>query len=135
MLRGNQNTCLLFLLILLVLSCSSEIREDAPIESRTNISLEDQKYESTASEPEIKVGAESISEYLPMLKNKRVAIVGNQTSVIGSTFLVDTLLSLGIDVTLLFAPEHGFRGNHDAGEKVKHSQVYKNWLVIRGLSL
>ena len=61
MLRGNQNTCLLFLLILLVLSCSSEIREEAPIESRTNISLEDQKYEPTPSELEIKVGAESIS--------------------------------------------------------------------------
>ena len=133
MLRGNQNTCLLFLLILLVLSCSSEIREEAPIESRTNISLEDQKYEPTPSELEIKVGAESISEYLPMLKNKRVAIVGNQTSVIGSTFLVDTLLSLGIDVTLLFAPEHGFRGNHDAGEKVKHSQDSKTGLQIFSL--
>ncbi len=133
MLRGNQNTCLLFLLILLVLSCSSEIREEAPFESPRNIYAEDQKFEPMSSELEIRVGAESISEYLPMLKNKRVAIVGNQTSVIGSTFLVDTLLSLGIDVTILFAPEHGFRGNHDAGEKVKHSQDTKTGLQIFSL--
>ena len=47
------------------------------------------------------VGAASIAEYLPLLIGKRVAIVGNQTSVIGATFLVDTLISLGIDVRIL----------------------------------
>ncbi len=56
--------------------------------------------------------------YLDSLVGKRVAIVGNQTSTIGNTHLVDTLLSLGITIQKVFSPEHGFRGDADAGEKV-----------------
>ena len=133
MLRGKENMCMLFLLILLVVSCSSEIIEEVNVKPSLNDSLFVQESPSIVSELNTQVGAESISEYLPYLHNQRVAIVGNQTSVIGSTFLVDTLLSLGIDVTLLFAPEHGFRGNHDAGEKVKHSQDSKTGLQIFSL--
>ena len=133
MLIGKENKCLLFLLILLVVSCSSEIKEGTLTESFINTSLEVRKHQPIKIASETQVGAESILEYLPMLKNKRVAIVGNQTSLIGSTFLVDTLLSLGIDVKLLFAPEHGFRGNHDAGEKVKHSLDSKTGLQIFSL--
>jgi uncharacterized protein YbbC (DUF1343 family) len=116
-----------------VVSCSSEIIEEVNVKPSLNDSLFVQESPSIVSELNTQVGAESISEYLPYLHNQRVAIVGNQTSVIGSTFLVDTLLSLGIDVTLLFAPEHGFRGNHDAGEKVKHSQDSKTGLQIFSL--
>lgn len=133
MLRGKENMCMLFLLILLVVSCSSEIIEEVNVKPSLNDSIFVQESPSIVSELNTQVGAESISEYLPYLHNQRVAIVGNQTSVIGSTFLVDTLLSLGIDVTLLFAPEHGFRGNHDAGEKVKHSQDSKTGLQIFSL--
>lgn len=64
------------------------------------------------------VGAERIDKYLPLLKGKSVGLVVNQTSVVGNTHLLDTLLSLGIDVQLVFAPEHGFRGTADAGEHV-----------------
>lgn len=66
----------------------------------------------------IVIGNERLNLYLDSLKNKRVAIVGNQTSTIGKTHLVDTLLSLGINLVKVFSPEHGFRGNADAGEKV-----------------
>lgn len=64
-------------------------------------------------------GAYQLNEYLPMLKNRRVAIFANQTSMIGNTTLVDTLKKLGINITKIFAPEHGFRGTADAGENVK----------------
>ena len=60
-------------------------------------------------------GAERTGEYLPLLKDKKVAVVANQTSMVGNTHLVDTLLSAGIDVRLIFAPEHGFRDLADDG--------------------
>lgn len=66
-------------------------------------------------------GAEQTGTYLPLLANKRVGLVVNQTSVIGHTHLVDTLLSLGVNIVTIFAPEHGFRGDHSAGAKVKSS--------------
>lgn len=68
------------------------------------------------------VGAERISEYLPLIKNKHVAIVANQTSMVGNSHLVDTLLALGVDVRKIFGPEHGFRGQADAGEKIKNNR-------------
>ena len=64
----------------------------------------------------IKVGAENTGEYLPLLKGKRVAVVANHTSLIQRKNLVDSLLSLGINIVKIFSPEHGFRGNIDAGE-------------------
>jgi uncharacterized protein YbbC (DUF1343 family) len=66
----------------------------------------------------VTTGAERTQEYLPLLKNKRVGIVANHTSVIGDVHLVDSLLSLGVNVIKIFAPEHGFRGSADAGEKI-----------------
>lgn len=69
------------------------------------------------------LGAQQTEQYLPTLKNKNIGIVANQTSVIfkpeGYTHLVDSLLSLNINVKKVFAPEHGFRGTADAGEYVK----------------
>lgn len=63
-------------------------------------------------------GADRIPVYLPFLKGKKVGIFANQTSVVGKTHLVDTLAKLGVDIKLIFGPEHGFRGTADAGEKV-----------------
>ena len=63
------------------------------------------------SNAQIITAAEQTAAYLPLIKNKRIALVVNQTSCIKSTHLVDTLLSLGIKIKCLFAPEHGFRGN------------------------
>ena len=69
-------------------------------------------------ENEIQPGAASIYQYLPLLKNSRGAVFANHTSIIGNTHLVDTLKKLGIDIKVIFGPEHGFRGKADAGEKV-----------------
>ena len=73
-----------------------------------------------AQAQKIVVSAERTDSYLIYLKDKKVGIVGNQTSMIKNTHLVDSLLSLGIDIVKAFSPEHGFRGNADAGEKVKN---------------
>src|SRR6266487_1641108 len=64
-------------------------------------------------------GAYQTIEYLPLLKNKRVAVFANQTSVIGNTHLVDTLKKLGVNIIKIFAPEHGFRGTADAGANIQ----------------
>lgn len=63
-------------------------------------------------------GAYQMAEYLPLLKGKRVGVFANPTSMIGNTHLVDSLQKLGINITEIFGPEHGFRGTADAGEQV-----------------
>ena len=68
---------------------------------------------------QLKTGAERTEEYLLVLEGKNVGIVANHTSMIGSTHLVDSLLSLNIKVTKIFGPEHGFRGSNDAGMAIK----------------
>lgn len=66
----------------------------------------------------ILAGAERIQVYLPLLKGRKIGIFANQTSVVGKTHLVDTLRKLGVDIRVIFGPEHGFRGTASAGEKV-----------------
>lgn len=69
----------------------------------------------------VTTGAERIEQYLPLLQGKRVGMVVNHTSIVGTeqTHLLDTLLKLNVQIVKVFAPEHGFRGNADAGETVK----------------
>ena len=72
-------------------------------------------------------------DYLPHIEGKRVGVVGNQTSIIGKTHLVDSLLSLGIDVRKIYTPEHGFRGTADAGAKVNNGKDERTGLPIVSL--
>jgi uncharacterized protein YbbC (DUF1343 family) len=67
-------------------------------------------------------GAAQIELYRDMIEGKSVAIVANQTSKVGQTHLVDNLLSIGINIRVIFAPEHGFRNMADAGEKIGNSK-------------
>lgn len=78
-------------------------------------------------------GAARTTEYLPLLKGKRVALLVNQTAIIGNTHLVDSLLKLKVNITKIFSPEHGFRGNADAGEKVGNSRDEATGLPIVSL--
>lgn len=73
---------------------------------------------TSAEKNTILPGAERLHVYLPLIKGKRVGIFANQTSMVGNTHLVDTLRKLGVDIKVIFGPEHGFRGTADAGEKV-----------------
>lgn len=68
--------------------------------------------------PQLIIGNQRMNLYLDSLRGKRVAIVANQSSVINRTHVVDSLLALGITIQKVFAPEHGFRGTADAGEKI-----------------
>jgi uncharacterized protein YbbC (DUF1343 family) len=81
----------------------------------------------------IKTGAESLDEYLPLLKGKRVAVLSNQTGIIGNTHIVDSLVSLKVNIVAIFSPEHGFRGDADAGEHVSSSVDKKTGIPIRSL--
>ena len=88
---------------------------------------------SCQKEGKLKLGAERTESYLALLKEKKVAVVGNQTSMIGATHLVDSLLNLGIDVVKVFSPEHGFRGKADAGAKIENEIDSKSGLPIISL--
>ena len=72
------------------------------------------------SENNILTGAEQIELYLPLLADKRVGIMANQTSIIGEKHLVDVLIENGVDLKFAFAPEHGFRGLIERGERVSN---------------
>ncbi len=78
-------------------------------------------------------GASQTENYFSLLKNKRVAVVANQTSVIGNVHLVDTLLASGIQVVKIFAPEHGFRGEAGNGDHVSNGFDKKTKLPIFSL--
>lgn len=79
------------------------------------------------------VGAEQFDQYIPLLAGKRVALVVNQSSVAKDAHLVDQLLSKNINVTMIFAPEHGFRGNIDAGASVANGTDKRTGLPIFSL--
>src|ERR1700739_878886 len=78
-------------------------------------------------------GAERTETYFPLLKGKRVAVFANQTSMVKHTHLVDTLLNSGIHVVKIFSPEHGFRGNADAGQQVGNDTDKQTGLPIVSL--
>lgn len=72
----------------------------------------------TARAQEILPGARVMSNYLPLIQGKRVAVVANHTTLVESKHLVDTLLTVGVNIKKIFCPEHGFRGDFEAGEQI-----------------
>ena len=78
-------------------------------------------------------GAEQMDRLLPILKGKRVALVVNQTSKVGETHLLDTLLAAHIQIKKVFAPEHGFRGDADAGETIRNGKDTRTGIPILSL--
>lgn len=85
---------------------------------------------SCAESQSLRVGAERMTEYLPLLEGKRVGLIVNQTSGVGDTHLVDTLLSKGIEVVKVFAPEHGFRGEAPDGATIDNTTDPRTGLPI-----
>jgi uncharacterized protein YbbC (DUF1343 family) len=78
-------------------------------------------------------GSEQLKWYLPLIKDKRIALVVNQSSMAGNIHLVDTLQKLKIDIRKIFAPEHGFRGNAEAGADIKGGIDKKTGLKVISL--
>ena len=87
----------------------------------TNAFSQHDLYNEKANKPKIVVGAARTDMYLDLLKGKSVALVINQTSRIGNRVLADSLKDLGINIKVIFAPEHGFRGDADAGAHVSNT--------------
>lgn len=79
------------------------------------------------------VAAELTEEYIPLLKDKRIAVLSNHTGMVGNKHLVDILVQEKVNVTSIFSPEHGFRGDADAGEHVSNSVDKKTGIPIRSL--
>jgi uncharacterized protein YbbC (DUF1343 family) len=78
-------------------------------------------------------GAENLDNYIDLLQGKRVAVFANQTSTIGKSHLVDSLIKLGINIKVIFGPEHGFRGTADAGEKIGNYKDEKTGIQVVSL--
>lgn len=122
----NTHIWIVFILLLLMFSCKSKmpVKIAQPITKPTTTYLE--------------VGANRTSIYFPLLQDKKIGVVANQTSVIfkndkSYTHLVDSLFSLNISVKKVFAPEHGFRGDADAGELIKDGIDVKTGIPIISL--
>lgn len=116
-----------FLFLLLAFSCNSQQKKG--VTEKESILLQ------TDTIKPILTGADQLNEYIDQLKGKRVGIIANQTSIfsINQTHLVDSLLTLGIDIKKVFSPEHGFRGQASAGEKVSSGKDIKTGLPIVSL--
>ncbi|MCD4745568.1 MAG: DUF1343 domain-containing protein, partial [Bacteroidales bacterium] len=82
---------------------------------------------------DIRTGAEKTEVYFPWLEGKRIAVVANHTSLISNTHLIDSLIRRGFDIKKVFSPEHGFRGEADAGAKIKNQIDQKTGLPIISL--
>ena len=117
------------LLIISIISCAN----NESTENQDNLVIETEIQEEPNQPKEIIIGAARFTEYLSALEGKKVGLIVNQTSAIGETHLVDSLISLGVDVRKIFAPEHGFRGTADAGEKVKNGKDVKTGFPIVSL--
>lgn len=109
------------LCVLCLLSCYSGERIDANNEPLMLDSLP------------LKLGAERFDLFLPKIKNKRVGLVVNHTSMIGSVHLIDTLIALDCQVKKIFAPEHGLRGEADAGESIMDGKDARTGISVISL--
>jgi len=119
-----KNTFLFFVLI--VFACGNSVKSKVENQKSKETKLE--------TELEIKTGADNYSKYMPLLKNKKVGIVTNQSGILtNKTHLVDFLLSEKINIQKIYAPEHGFRGTADAGEVIKDGKDIKTSLPIISL--
>ncbi|MGI9544827.1 MAG: exo-beta-N-acetylmuramidase NamZ domain-containing protein, partial [Cyclobacteriaceae bacterium] len=110
-------------LLLILLSC----------QAKNSTPTTDAPPEISATDTTIILGAEQLDAYLPLIQNRPIALVVNQTSRVGSQHLVDTLLSLGVTVKKVFAPEHGFRGEAADGEIIADGKDTKTGLPIISL--
>ncbi|HPQ20798.1 MAG TPA: DUF1343 domain-containing protein [Saprospiraceae bacterium] len=114
---------LLFLLVFQINTCQQS----------NGITTQSTQIKTDINDSDIIVGAERIALYHPLLEGKKVACVVNHTSMVGKMHLVDTLLQLDVNIIRLFSPEHGFRGEADAGEKVSDNIDSKTQLPVISL--
>ena len=86
-----------------------------------------------ATAQKVITGAERTDRYVTLLKDKKIALLSNHTGMVGNEHTLDLMLRKGLNVTTIFSPEHGFRGNADAGEHIKSSVDQKTGIPIASL--
>jgi uncharacterized protein YbbC (DUF1343 family) len=125
-----KNTLFFWLVVILISSCHTQAQKTTTVKATETVGFR---------KPDIKVGAAQLNDYKGLLKEKRIGLIANQGSIIPSRngdsmiHLVDTLLSLDIDVIKVFSPEHGFRGTADAGAYVNDGIDAKTGLPLVSL--
>ena len=87
---------------------------------KSKVKIKDDKVKIKNEGGGIITGAERLDQYLPMLKGKKVAVLVNHTAVVGKEHLVDVLKKAGVDIKVIFGPEHGFRGSAPDGAKISN---------------
>ena len=123
-----KNGILLTITFLLMLGgCSQAQPVQPPVMGKYRILFRD------VTDKELRVGAARIPVYLPFLQGKKVAVCANHTALVGGTHLVDTLHRLGVDLVKIFAPEHGFRGEAEAGATVSNGVDSRTGIPIVSL--
>lgn len=133
-LRKYTNVCALSIFFaIFIQSCGAQTEKHLETSQNTNSVDRNEGNKDTNTSELILPGAYQTSEYLTLLKGKKVGVVGNQTSIIGQTHLIDSLLSHEITIIRVFSPEHGFRGDADAGELVKSDVDKKTGLPLVSL--
>jgi uncharacterized protein YbbC (DUF1343 family) len=120
MFKKQQILLCLFSCLLVQTACAQKQKtqktaQNKPTETQTKATTTLSDQTAQASIP----AAELLEKYVHLLKGKRIGMVVNHTSMVKDVHLVDTLRRLGLDIKTIFAPEHGFRGTADAGEKIK----------------
>ena len=119
MIRSILHSLLAILAALTFTNCSET--DDVPQELET-------------ASPEVTIGAENlVDHYLEDLEGKNVGLVMNPTARIGDTHVLDSLLALNVNITALYAPEHGFRGEAGAGEKIEDGVDQESGLPVYSL--
>ncbi len=120
---------LIFIGIQLFAACNTTPKDSIP---QAETEIKKGQFEQQQAQP-VLTGASQVGEYFRLIGEQKVGLVVNQTSQVGAVHLVDTLLALGVDIQKIFAPEHGFRGTADAGEKVKDGKDTQTGLPIVSL--
>ena len=121
-------------LLFVINSCSvnKNIRSNNTPSQTSSVGI--QKHIHTSQPINFKTGADNFENYIPLLKDKKVGVVSNQTGILTNrTHLVDFLITNQINVLKIFAPEHGFRGTADAGELIIDGKDTKTGLSIISL--
>lgn len=118
------------LLISMVSACGQPVRPVSPgVPNPYKVDVE----ALNKQKGKLMTGADQTDQYVPYLKGKRVGMVVNPTSIIGTSTSVDSLMALGVNIVKIFGPEHGFRGEASAGIKVDNSMDTKTGIPVISL--
>lgn len=127
----KNNFFLLLSIAIINANCSAQKQKVKS--NNDNVKVKTEAKNSSTSNAAILPAANQMEKYLPLLKGKKVALLVNHTSTIGKTHLIDTLIKSGIDIKVIFGPEHGFRGDAPDGAKIETTSDPKTGIPVVSL--